>query len=104
MQIESRVAATYSKNSGVTVSDYPDIPRSGKFRNPADIKAKHLTRESRVDQVSASVVIGLTALFIAFMFGWVTSLITNITENLLLSLFMGLCVGVIAYALMKEED
>lgn len=104
MQIETRVAATYSKDTGLSGSEYPKLAKSQKFRHPGDIQAKHLTRESKVDQMSASVVIGLTGLFIAFMFGWVTRLIPNLGENLLLSLFMGLCVGVIAFALMKEED
>ncbi len=104
MQVESRIAATYSKDAGISGTENLNFSGSRKFRNPSDIQAKHLTRESKVDQLSASVVIGLTALFIAFMFGWVTGLIPDLGENLLLSLFMGLCVGVIAFALMKEED
>ncbi len=61
-------------------------------------------RESKLDHVFVAAVYGLTASFMAFIFGWVTEYIPSGLENFLLSAFMGLCVGVIAYALMSGED
>lgn len=61
-------------------------------------------QERKLDVVSASIVVGGTAQFVTFLFGLVTEFIPRIFDNVLLSAFVGLCVAVIAYALMKGND
>lgn len=61
-------------------------------------------REKKLDVVSASIVVGGTAQFVTFLFGLVTDFIPRVFDNVLLSAFVGLCVAVIAYALMKGND
>lgn len=61
-------------------------------------------QERKLDVVSASIVVGGTAQFVTFLFGLVTEFIPRVFDNILLSVFVGLCVAVIAYALMKGND
>lgn len=65
---------------------------------------KASAQERKLDVVSASIVVGGTAQFVTFLFGLVTEFIPRIFDNILLSAFVGLCVAVIAYALMKGND
>ena len=46
----------------------------------------------------------MTAQFVLFIFGLVTEFVPRLIENILLSVFVGLCVSVIAFALMKGND
>jgi len=61
-------------------------------------------RESKLDTVSIAVVVGMTALFVVFIFGLVTEFSPRILDTVLLSAFIGICVGVIAFALVKGDD
>jgi len=65
---------------------------------------KNSAQERKLDVVSASIVVGGTAQFATFLFGLVTEFIPRVFDNILLSAFVGLCVAVIAYALMKGND
>ncbi len=70
------------------------------------IKAKVATRprESQLDIISTAVIIGMTAQFVIFLFGLVTEFMPRLFGSALISASVGLCVGVIAYALMKGSD
>ena len=103
MQSEAYFATAYGAGGEQAVGISPEqnpqavinsIP-SGSKTNP---------REAKFDIVSASIVVGGTAQFITFIFGLVTEVVTRVVDNVLLSVFIGLCVGVIAYALMKGND
>lgn len=61
------------------------------------------TSAAKLDRISASVVIGLTAQFVTSVFGIVTEFLPRMFETILLSTFIGMCVGVIAFALMSES-
>jgi hypothetical protein len=60
--------------------------------------------ESKLDIISAAVVIGMTVQFITFLFGLVTEFVPRILDLAVISLFLGLFVTVIAYAMMKESQ
>ena len=103
MQPETQFASAYGAGGeqavGISQQQRPQtvinsIP-SGTKTNP---------RETKFDIVSASIVVGGTAQFVTFIFGLVTDFVTRVFDNVLLSAFIGLCVGVIAYALMKGND
>lgn len=100
MQPETRFAAPFGEQaSGVSQEqDAQSIIRSMQAKPQAS------RREKKLDIVSASVVVGGTAQFVAFIFGLVTDFVPRVFDNILLSTFIGLCVGVIAYALMKGND
>ncbi len=99
MQAQSRVAVPFRPEPHKTIESIPQPQIQKQITETENIKP----RDSKVDLISASVVYGLTAQFVAFMFGVVTEYIPNMMVNVLLSTFMGLCVGVIAYAVMKNE-
>jgi len=61
-------------------------------------------RESKLDTVSAAVVVGMTALFVVFLLCLVTEFAPRMIDTILLSAFVGICVGVIAFALMKDHE
>ncbi|MDQ3009969.1 MAG: hypothetical protein M3X11_04620 [Acidobacteriota bacterium] len=100
MQSEAHFATSYGEQAvGISQEQNPQavinsIP-SGSKTNP---------REAKFDIVSAAIIVGGTAQFITFLFGLVTEFVTHVLDNVLLSVFIGLCVGVIAYALMKGND
>jgi hypothetical protein len=102
MQPETHFAASFGAGGeqpiGITQEAEPQtvintIP-TGSKTNP---------REAKFDIVSASIVVGGTAQFITFIFGLVTDFVPRVFDNVLLSALIGLCVGVIAYALMSKE-
>lgn len=64
--------------------------------------ARAKKRESKMDIISVAVVIGMTAQFVSFLFGLVTEFVPRILDITVISLFLGLIVTVIAYAIMKE--
>ena len=105
MEVQSRVGVPFSTGRLETVVK-PIQPPSDKAQvlKTQKIKLIAKSRESRLDLLSASVVYGLTAFFMAFMFGYVTECISRISINILLSTFMGLCVGLITYELMKSDN
>ncbi|MGE0128775.1 MAG: hypothetical protein AB7U82_11905 [Blastocatellales bacterium] len=81
-------------------------PFQNQNRLVSEIKTEAVAkpRQSKLDTVSASVVVGMTAQFVVFIFGLVTEFVPRLLDNILLSLFVGLCVGVIAFAMMKGSD
>ncbi len=105
MQPESRFASSYSESIGIE----DDIP-SAQVRSQVHVVPENRsepvakTRESKLDIVSAAVVVGMTGQFVMFIIGLVTEFVQRLLENILISAFVGLCVGVIAYALMKGND
>jgi hypothetical protein len=54
--------------------------------------------------VSAAVVVGMTVQFISFLFGIVTEFVPRILDIAVISIFLGMVVAVIAYAMMKEGE
>jgi len=105
MQSESRFAPSLSEEIGLDAE-----ATTSQFQNQnrivSEIKAEAVSkpRLSKLDTVSAAVVVGMTAQFVVFIFGLVTEFVPRLIENILLSLFVGLCVAVIAFALMKGND
>jgi hypothetical protein len=60
--------------------------------------------ETRMDILSAAMIFGLSALFVSAIFGVVTDYIPRILDLIGISVFIGLFVSVITYALMKEDE
>ncbi len=102
MQPESRFASSFSESGVVETEHTPSRLNRTVQEINAEVMAK--PRESKLDIVSTAVVIGMTAQFVVFIFGLVTDFIPRMLETILISVFVGLCVGVIAYALMKGND
>lgn len=61
-------------------------------------------RELYLDNAFSAAVIGGTAQFISFLLVLTTQPSVSLVENLLLSSFIALCVGFIAYALLTGYD
>ena len=100
MQPETHFAASFGEQAvGISQEQGPQ-----SVINSIPSGSKTSPREAKFDIVSASIVVGGTAQFVTFIFGLVTDFVTHIFDNVLLSMFIGLCVGVIAYALMKGND
>lgn len=95
MQLESRVVSAFQPQPLETELD---LTASGKHAAKKD-----QTAALHHDMISASVVIGLTAQFVAFIFGLVTDYVPSILENIVLSSFLGISVGLISYALMRDD-
>jgi hypothetical protein len=107
MQAKSRVAVVLSPEDGEEGTIFLSTTETEQFTQTTPPQVSETTikpRETKLDHVSAAIVCGMTAAFMAFIFGWVTEYISSAVENILLSLFMGLCIGVIAYALMTGDD
>ncbi|MCI0339078.1 MAG: hypothetical protein L0226_16015 [Acidobacteria bacterium] len=110
MQVESRGTATFVRETiekGAVFPQTTELNHFNQFTSTDPTLTSEATikpRERKIDLVFAAIVIGLTASFVAFIFGLVTEYIPRTVDNILLSAFMGICIGVIAYALMKEED
>lgn len=60
--------------------------------------------ETKMDILTASMIFGFSALFVSAGFGVVTDYIPRILDLVGISVFIGLFVSVITYALMKEEE
>lgn len=118
MQAESRIAVSFPVEDSAENYQFPETQNydyftqtTGTLDQPIGVSEAAQSaqpvagkpRESKLDLVSASIVYGLTAMFMAFIFGYVTDYIP-LLDNSLLSIFMGVCISVIAYALMKGED
>ncbi|HKX31088.1 MAG TPA: hypothetical protein VJ302_25585 [Blastocatellia bacterium] len=92
MKAESRVPAT------------PPLKPSPRLDRQPNPDRELRPGETKLDQVFAALVCGLTAAFVAFIFGLVTEYIHHPLYNLSLSLFVGLCIGIIAYVLMASDE
>jgi hypothetical protein len=100
MQPETHFATSFGEQSiGITQEQRPQT-----VSKSVPAKPKTNPREARLDNVTTAIVIGGTAQFVTFIFGLVTEFVPRVFDNILLSAFIGLCVGVIAYALMKGND
>lgn len=98
MQSETHFAASFGEQAS-------GIPEDQTARNVnQNSNQKVSAQEKKLDVVSASIIVGGTAQFVTFLFGLVTDFIPRVFDNVLLSAFVGLCVAVIAYALMKGND
>jgi hypothetical protein len=107
MQAKARVAVAFDHKINEEGIVFPPSTDSQQFTHSTQAEAIERPvrpRETKLDHVSAAAVYGFTASFMAFIFGLVTEYIPRMPINMLLSIFMGLSVGVIAYALMTGED
>ena len=105
MQPESRFASSLSEEIGVE-EESATSPFQKQNHTVVKITTEAVSkpRESKLDTVSTAVVIGMTAQFVVFIVGLVTEFAPRMLEIILLSVFVGLCVSVIAFALMKDND
>jgi hypothetical protein len=105
MQPESRFATSLSEEIGV---EKENATSSIQSQNQPVTKiitgTSSKRRQSKMDTVSAAVVVGMTAQFVVFILCLVTEFVTRIIDTILLSMFVGICVGVIGFALMKGHD
>jgi preprotein translocase subunit SecF len=105
MQPDSRFATSLSEEIGV---EKENATSSIQIQNQPVPKitttTKSKRRGSKTDTISASVVVGMTAQFVVFILCLVTEFVPRIIDTILLSLFVGICVGVIGFALMKGND
>lgn len=97
MQMESRVVSTLHSQTRPTT-----IVRLNSETKSSAASAEHSTTyQQRHDTLAAAIVIGLTAQFVAILFGLVTDLIPGLLLNILLGSFIGTAAGLISYQLMK---
>jgi len=107
MQPESRFATSLSEEIGVEKNNATSSIQIQSQKQPVSkitTTTKSKRRESKLDTVSAAVVIGMTAQFVIFILCLVTEFVPRIIDTILLSMFVGICVGVIGFALMKGHD
>ena len=105
MQLESKIGSTLGEetNQTSTIPNRRELVKQILSRQ-ARSGAKTKPNETKLDIISAAVVVGMTVQFVSFLFGLVTEFIPRILDVTVISLFLGLCVAVIAYAMMKEGD
>ena len=103
MQMESRVVSTlHSQTRPTTIVRLNSETESSAASAGSAASAEHSTSyQQRHDTLAAAVVIGLTAQFVAILFGLVTDLIPGLLLNILLGSFIGTAAGLISYQLMK---
>ncbi|MCI0388123.1 MAG: hypothetical protein MOB07_05055 [Acidobacteria bacterium] len=107
MQPESRFATSLSEEIGVeeeNATSSIQIQSQDQPVTKVTTTTKSKRRESKMDTISAAVVVGMTAQFVVFILCLVTEFVPRIIDTILLSLFVGICVGVIGFALMKGND
>jgi len=105
MQPESRFAASLSEELGVEKENATSSIQIQKQPvTKVTITNNSKRRESKLDKVSAAVVVGMTAQFVVFVLCLVTEFVSRIIDTILLSMFVGICVGVIGFALMNGKD
>jgi len=102
MQPETHFAASFGAGGEQPIGMTQE-PEPQTVINAIPTGSKTNPRETKFDIVSAAIVVGGTAQFITFIFGLVTDIVPRVFDNVLLSALIGLCVGVIAYALMNRE-
>jgi hypothetical protein len=107
MQPDSRFATSLSEEIGVEKENATSSNQIQSQNQPitkVTTTTKSKRRESKLDIVSAAVVVGMTAQFVVFILCLVTEFVSRIIDTILLSLLVGICVGVIGFALMKGND
>src|SRR5262245_12213637 len=105
MQPESEFATSLSEEIGVEKENATSsIQIQKRPVTKPKTTAKSRRSASKLDTVSAAVVVGMTAQFVVFILCLVTELVPRIIDTILLSAFVGICVGVIGFALMKGSD
>lgn len=106
MQPETQFAASFGEQSAFSEQavGISEKPQPQPTRNSTSSSPNVNRRLAKFDTVSAAIVVGGTVQFVTFIFGLVTEFVPRVFDNILLSVFFGLCVGVIAYALMKGSD
>jgi len=105
MQLESRIISSLGQEPLITAHAPNRRERVQQILSQqARAKAISTPQETKLDIISAAVVVGMTAQFISFIFGMVTAYLPRLLDIALISVFIGLCVSVISYALMKESD
>src|ERR1051326_1742698 len=106
MQPETQFAASFGEQAAFSEQaigiSQEQRPQPDVRSTPTGSKTKR--REAKFDTMSVAAVVGGTAQFVTFIFGLVTEFVPRVFDNVLLSVFIGLCVGVIAYAVMKGRD
>ena len=100
MQIESGLAPSLGEEALPALATAIRPYRKTEVHNITQLK----TTQTKLDRISTSVVIGMTAQFVITVFGIVTEFMPRMLDNILLSIFVGLCVGVITFALLSEEQ
>lgn len=105
MQLESRIISSLGEEP---LRTRPAPNRRERVQQilsqQAKAKAKPTPQETKLDIVYAAVVLGMTAQFVSFIFGMVTAYLPRLLDIALISVFIGICVSIISYALMKESD
>ena len=105
MQLESKIVSTLGDGTtySTTAQNRREIVQEILSKQVRSENKPNPT-ETKLDIIFAAIVIGLTALFISFIFTSVTEFVPRLIDGVAISFFMGLIVTLIAYALMKEED
>jgi len=109
MQPEARFASSLSEEIGAAKENATSSIRiQSQSENQMITNAEKGTaarrRALKLDTISAAVVVGMTALFVVSILCLATDFVPRIIDTILLSVFIGLCAGVIAFALMKGDD
>ena len=107
MQPESRFATSLSEEIGIEEKNATSTIQIQSQNQPVtNIAATTSSKrsKSKLDTVSAAVVVGMTAQFVVFILCLVTEFVSRIIDTILLSMFVGICVGVISFALMNGND
>ncbi|HKQ79752.1 MAG TPA: hypothetical protein VJ810_39020 [Blastocatellia bacterium] len=107
MQPESRFASSLSEEIGVEKEHSTSSIQIQSQKQPVTkitTTTKSKRRETKMDTISAAVVVGMTAQFVVFILCLVTEFVPRIIDAVLLSMFVGICVGVIGFALMKGNE
>lgn len=98
MRMESGVVQTLNSQSLETTIVRLDVTRKERPDSSSESQTTY-----KHDVLAASIIIGLTAQFVAVIFGLVTAFIPTFLINMLLSSFIGICVGLISYMLMNDS-
>lgn len=109
MQLESRILISSLGDESMQarqIQNRRELVQQILAQHPVTqpVVEKTKRKESRLDVISAAVVVGMTAQFVSFIFGLVTEFVPNVLDVALVSALIGLCVSFIAYALMKEAE
>ncbi len=76
-------------------------PHSNLSLSPS---TKERPQESLLETALTSAVIGLTIQFVTFLLGLTLQLVSSLIEGILLSGFLGVCGGTVAYSLLRGFD
>ncbi|HEX9000988.1 MAG TPA: hypothetical protein VGB07_13875 [Blastocatellia bacterium] len=99
MQPETHFATSFGEQPiGISQEQRPQSVSKSKSAN-----SKTNPREAKFDTVLTAIVVGGTGQFVTFIFGLVTEFMPSMFDKVLLSSFIGLCIGLIAYVLMKGK-